>query len=181
MKIFLFLAEGFEEIEAVAPIDIFRRADIEVTTVSVTSDKVVCGAHGISVVADVVFAEMDFSGDYLLFLPGGMPGTANLDQHEGLRNLILTHAEKGNNIAAICAAPSILGKLGLLKGKEAICYPGFESQLLDAEISESTVVKSGSIYTAKAAGVAIEFALRIVEDIKGVEVAQKIARAISMS
>lgn len=181
MTVLLFLAEGFEEIEAVAPIDIFRRADVKVTTVSVASDKIVTGAHGIAIVADKLFEEIDLSGENLLFLPGGMPGTTNLDKHEGLRNLILSHAENGKSIAAICAAPSILGKLDLLKGKEAICYPGFEGQLSGAEISESAVVKSGSIYTAKAAGVAIDFALRIVEDIKGVEVAQKIAKAISLS
>ena len=107
MKVYLFLAEGFEEIEAIAPIDIFRRAGIETITVSITSDKIVTGAHGISVVADALFESTDFNGEYLLFLPGGMPGTLNLSKHEGLLALITAHAGKGKLIAAICAAPSV--------------------------------------------------------------------------
>ncbi|MGB4414179.1 MAG: DJ-1 family glyoxalase III [Paludibacter sp.] len=178
MKVFLFLAEGFEEIEAVAPIDIFRRAGIEVTTVSISSNRAVSGAHGITVLADSVFNETDFSNDFLLFLPGGLPGTTHLDQHEALKNLISIQAEKGKEIAAICAAPSILGKMGLLRGKEAICFPGFESQLIGANLSTSTIVKSGTIYTAKAAGVAIKFALRLVAELKGEEKAREISKAI---
>jgi len=178
MKILLFLAEGFEEIEAVAAIDIFRRADIEVITVSITDDKTVCGAHKVCLIADSVFNKTDFSGNFLIYLPGGLPGTTNLDNHVGLKQLIAEQVTKGNNIAAICAAPSILGKMGLLKGKEAICYPGFEGQLLDSDISEKTIVKSGTIYTAKAAGVAIQFALRIVDDLCGNEKAKEIEQSI---
>lgn len=181
MIIYVFLAEGFEEIEAIAPIDIFRRANMEVITVSISSDKTVCGAHGIKVMADTVFADINFNGDYLLFLPGGMPGTLNLEKHTGLSDLILKQAEQNKEIAAICAAPSVLGKLGLLKGKKAVCYPGFENNLHDAEISDQKLIKSGNIYTAKAAGVSINFALKIVEELKGVEQSESIAKAIFWS
>lgn len=178
MKVLLFLAEGFEEIEAVAAIDIFRRADIEVLTVSITNDKKVCGAHKVCILADSIFDETDFNSDFLMYLPGGLPGTTNLDNHAGLKQLIAEQITKGNKIAAICAAPSILGKMGILKGKDAVCYPGFENQLMEATISEKTVVKAGSIYTAKAAGVTIKFALSIVEDICGKAKATAIEKSI---
>ncbi len=178
MRILLFLAEGFEEIEAVAPIDVFRRAGIDVTTVSVSDKLTVTGAHGIGVNADVIFEKADLSGDFLIYLPGGMPGTTNLDNHTGLKKLIEKQAAKGATIAAICAAPSILGKMGLLKEKEAICYPGFESFLTDAKISSSTIVKSGNILTAKGPGVAIPFALKIVEELKGKDTAQQVANGM---
>jgi len=178
MKIFLFLAEGFEEIEAITPIDIFRRAGMEVTTVSVTGNKLVAGAHGIIVQADSLFEDTDFNGDFILFLPGGMPGTANLAKHAGLTELLKRQSDRNQTIAAICAAPSIPGKLGLLKGKEAICYPGYEKYLSGATISSAELVRSGSFYTAKAAGVALKFALKIVTDFEGQEKADEIARAI---
>jgi 4-methyl-5(b-hydroxyethyl)-thiazole monophosphate biosynthesis len=178
MRILLFLAEGFEEIEAVAPIDVFRRAGIDVTSVSVSNKLTVTGAHGIGVNADVIFEKADLSGDFLIYLPGGMPGTTNLDNHTGLKKLIEKQAAKGATIAAICAAPSILGKMGLLKEKEAICYPGFESFLTDAKISSSTIVKSGNILTAKGPGVAIPFALKIVEELKGKDTAQQVANGM---
>lgn len=174
MQIYLFLAEGFEEIEAIAPIDIFRRANLEVTTVSITNEKAVTGAHGITVLADKIFAEQTFDKNGFLFLPGGLPGTTNLNNHEGLKALIQSNADSNNKMAAICAAPSVFGKMGLLDGKEAICYPGFESQLLNATISKSDTICSGNIYTAKAAGSAMEFALLIVSDLKGKEVADAI-------
>lgn len=178
MKVFIFLANGFEDIEAVAPIDIFRRAGIEVITVSITDNKEVCSAHGLTVLADNTFKNTDFSGDNLLYLPGGMPGTKNLDEHEELKNLIAQQINNNNPIAAICAAPSILGKMGLLSNKEVICYPGFEDSLEGAIISKNKIVKTENISTAKAAGVAIEFALKLVEDIKGKEKAQKVADSI---
>ena len=181
MKVYLFLAEGFEEIEAVAPIDIFRRAGIETITVSITSDKIVTGAHGIGVVADALFESTDFGGEYLLFIPGGMPGTLNLSKHEGLLALIAAHAGKGKLIAAICAAPSVLGKLNLLEGKEAICYPGFENEMQNAKLSSSDSVKSGTIFTAKAAGVAMKFAINIVEELKGKETADKVSASMFLA
>jgi 4-methyl-5(b-hydroxyethyl)-thiazole monophosphate biosynthesis len=178
MQVSVFLANGFEEIEAITPIDILRRADIEVNSISITANKEVCGAHGIKIVADYLFDDVDFSKSDLLFLPGGMPGTKNLDEHQGLKNLIISHFNQGKNIAAICAAPSILGKLGLLEGKEAICYPGFENQLSGATLSENKVVKSGTIITAQGAGVAVDMALKLVEELKGKLLAEKIANSI---
>lgn len=180
MKIYLFLADGFEEIEAIAPVDIFRRAGIEVVTVSVNQKTIVTGAHNIAVVADKIFEEIDFSGEYTLFLPGGLPGTYHLDAHVGLHQLLEKQASEGKNIAAICAAPSILGKKGFLQGKEAICYPGFEDKLAGALLSEKTVVKSGNIFTAKAAGLAIPFALAIVSELKGADIARKIQEGICL-
>ncbi|MBP8782810.1 MAG: DJ-1/PfpI family protein [Paludibacter sp.] len=178
MRICVFLAEGFEEIEAVAPIDIFRRAAIEVLTVSVTGHKVVTGAHAIPVLADVLFEDAAFAADDFLFLPGGLPGTTNLGNHDGLRELILEKYAQGGNLAAICAAPSILGKMNILNGKEAICYPGFENALKGAHLSENKIVQAGNVFTAKAAGVAIEFALRIVESVKGADVSKSIREGI---
>jgi len=180
MKVFIFLADGFEELEAIAPVDIFRRAGFEVTTISVTGEKTVRGAHNLSVVADNLFQEVDFSENDLLYLPGGMPGTRNLDAHEGLKKLLLKQSFENKEIAAICAAPSILGKLGLLKGKEAICFPGFEDQLLGAMVSNEKIVKSGTISTAKGAGVAVQFALKLVENLEGKALADQISAAICL-
>ncbi|NDP21368.1 MAG: DJ-1/PfpI family protein [Paludibacter sp.] len=178
MKVFVFLAEGFEEIEAIIPIDIFRRAAFDVTTISISSKKEVCGAHGVTIIADRLFTETNFSENDLLFLPGGMPGTTNLDAHEGLKSLLVKQIAEKKPIAAICAAPLILGKLNLLNGLEAICYPGYENNLKGAAISKEKIVKSGLISTAKGAGVALQFALKIVEDLKGKQISDKIADAI---
>jgi len=180
MLAYLFLANGFEEIEAIAPIDILRRANINIQTVSISNTKEVTGAHGIIIHADLLFTEAHFSINEMLILPGGMPGTKNLDAHQGLKKILSEQSEKGGKIAAICAAPSILGKMGLLKGKEAICYPGFEEALSGVVISRSLVVKSGNIITAKGAGVAAEFALKIVEELKGKSESEKIASAICL-
>lgn len=180
MKAFIFLADGFEEIEAIAPIDIFRRAGIEVVTISISTKLLVRGAHAVSVIADSLFTDADFTENDILFLPGGMPGTKNLDAHEGLKNLVRKQAKENKNLAAICAAPSIIGKMGLLSEKEAICYPGFENQLHGAIISDQKIVKSGFIHTAKGAGVALQFALKLVEELKGKKAAEDIADAICM-
>ncbi|HOF98655.1 MAG TPA: DJ-1/PfpI family protein [Paludibacteraceae bacterium] len=178
MKAMVFLADGFEEIEAIAPIDIMRRAGIEVTTISVSREKEVRGAHGVLVEADRLFEEVSFSDADLLFLPGGMPGTKNLNAHDGLKQLLLKHANEGKKLAAICAAPSILGELGLLKGKEAVCFPGFEETLKGAIVSDKKVVQSGNIITGKAAGAAIEFALKLVENLKGKSAAEQVGLSI---
>jgi len=178
MKAYIFLADGFEEIEAIVPIDIFRRANFDVTTVSISNEKTVRGTHGIHLIADSLFSEVDFTDNDILYLPGGMPGTKNLDAHEGLKNLVRKQASENKNLAAICAAPSILGKMGLLEGKEVICFPGFENQLFGAILSDKKIVTSGLIHTAKGAGVAILFALKLVEELKGKKVAKQIADSI---
>ncbi len=178
MKVYVFLAEGFEEIEAIAPVDIFRRAKLDVNTVSISNEFVVKGAHGVPVMADLIFDQIKFEGEFLIFLPGGLPGTTNLDAHDGLKNLIEAQYLKKGKMAAICAAPSILGKMNILRNKEAICYPGFESFLVDSKISENKIVKAGEVYTAKAAGVAVQFALEIVADLEGADIANAIKEGI---
>ena len=132
--IYVFLAEGFEEVEALTPVDVLRRAGLPVKTVSVTGVLTVNGAHGVPVVADMVFEEVKEEDAEMIVLPGGLPGATNLDAHEGLGKLIMTFAEAGRPLSAICAAPLVYGKRGLLKGKKVTCYPGFEKYLEGAII-----------------------------------------------
>ncbi|MBQ7324458.1 MAG: DJ-1/PfpI family protein [Clostridia bacterium] len=157
--IYIFLADGFEEIEALTPVDVFRRANLPTTTVSIMESRTVMGSHNIPVIADKLFAEVDLSDADLLLLPGGMPGTKHLGECKPLCDAVISHASAGKPTAAICAAPSVLGKLGLLSGKEAICYPGFEDALVGAAISKKKVVRDGNIVTAAGMGVALDFAL----------------------
>ncbi len=174
-KIIVPLAEGFEEIEAVSIIDVLRRAHIETITVSVSDQKEVTGAHGIPVVADKLFDEVDFSAFDMIVLPGGMPGTNNLKNHTGLASQILSYHEDGRHLGAICAAPLVLGNLNILKNEKATSYPGFEKQLLGAQVTGNEVEVSGKIITGKGAGVAIRFALKIVEMLKGKTFADELA------
>ena len=154
-KMYVFLASGFEEIEALAPVDVMRRAGLDVTLVSVTDDFVVHGAHGIPVVADALFANLDFADASLLFLPGGLPGATNLEAHEGLGKLLAAKAvDEGVIISAICAAPLVLGGLGLLAGKQATCYPGFEDTMVGATYTAAKVTCDGNIFTACGPGAA---------------------------
>lgn len=179
-KVFIFLADGFEEIEAIAPIDILRRAQLDVTTVSISERREVIGAHGVKVLADKLFSETTFGADAYFVLPGGYDGMLNLSAHAGVNELLQQQHIAGKKLAAICASPSILGKLGILKGKKAICYPGFEDNLTGALLSEQPVVEDGNVITGKGPGVAIPFALKIVETLKGGEVAQQIAEALML-
>ena len=178
MTVFLFLAEGFEETEAVAAIDLLRRGGLEVITVSVTGRNVVTGAHGIAVVADQLFDETDFSNSDMLVLPGGVPGTEHLGEHEGLRTLLLRHSGAGKRMAAICAAPSVLGELKLLEGRQATVYPGYENFLKGAAIIDAPVVKDGNIITARSLGAVFDFGLAIVDELTTQETADKIAAGI---
>lgn len=177
-QLFIFLATGFEETEAVAIIDVLRRAEIKTTIVSITDKKMVTGAHSISVEADVLFNEVDFKVGNMLILPGGMPGTKNLEAFAPLIKLIGEYYKAGKFIAAICAAPIILGKMRLLRNEEATCYPGYEDFLEDAIISKQRVVRSGKIITGKGPGTAIEFGLLIVETLKGKELADSIGEGM---
>ncbi len=177
-KVYLFLAEGFEEIEGLTVVDLLRRAGIEITMVSVTGDINVTGSHQITTKADALFEEVDFSEADMLVLPGGMPGTMNLQEHEGLDLLLRNFASEDKMLAAICAAPRVLGTKGLLMGKNAICYPGHEDQLLGAHIINSAVVKDGNITTSKGMGTAIDFSLSLIHTLKGPEEALGIAKAI---
>ncbi len=175
--IYMFFAEGFEEVEALAPLDLMRRAGLSVTTVGV-GGPTVTGAHGISVLADI--SDKDYADDSpeMIFLPGGMPGTINLAASEVVQSAIQTAVRTNAYLAAICAAPSILGDLGLLQGKNAICYPGFEDRLTGATVSKKRVVRDGKILTAAGMGVAVEFGLAIVEELLGKKKAEELRRAV---
>lgn len=175
---YLFLAEGFEEIEALAPVDVMRRAGLRVVMVSVTDNLVVQGAHGIPVVADALFSELDYADAALLFLPGGLPGATNLEAHEALGKLLVQKASEEVVVSAICAAPLVLGGLGLLEGKKATCYPGFEQELTNAIVTSSGVVRDGNIITASGAGVAVDFALELVRYLVSDEMADSIRGGI---
>lgn len=177
-KVYLFLAEGFEEIEALTVVDLLRRAEITITTVSIQTDKLVKGAHGISVLADSIFeADLYQDGD-MLVLPGGQPGTNRLMAHAGIRDLLFDYRNAGKKLAAICAAPSVLGMNGLLKGKKATCFPGYEDKLLGAQVVKDKVVVDGNIITGKGFGTSIDFALAIITEFMGTEVAGELAKSI---
>ena len=175
--IFVFLAPGFEESEAICPIDILKRAELDVVTVSISDDREVTGAHGITFKADITLSQLPPCHPEAVVLPGGMPGTKNLDACEELKKLILSAKEDGALVCAICAAPMILGKMGLLEGKKATCYPGFEEYLTGATVAGRVRV-DGKIITACGMGAAIEFGLAIVEELKGKALAQKIKDAV---
>lgn len=160
-KVYEFLANGFEDIEALAPLDILRRGGVEVVTVSITDDEYVTTAHGVTLRTDAIFSETDFTDADLLVLPGGMPGAKNLLEHEGLRELLLTHNAQGKQIAAICAAPMVLGLNGLLDGKKATCYPGFEENLKGADYTADMVTVDGNITTGRGPGAAIAFGYQL--------------------
>ncbi|HML36304.1 MAG TPA: DJ-1/PfpI family protein [Bacillota bacterium] len=176
--VYVHLADGFEEIEALTAVDILRRADIPVQTVSVMDGRTVMGAHNIPVIADLLFAEADYDSCEMIVLPGGMPGTANLGGHEGLGKQLDAFASHGKWIAAICAAPSVLGKMSLLKGKRATSFPGVENELIGAEYSEERVVLDGKIVTSRSAGTAMEFALELVRLLKDEPTADALKKSL---
>lgn len=161
MKVAIFLANGFEEVEAISVIDVLRRGEFIVDSISISSQLDVVGAHGISIQADKHFSQAEFNEYDILVLPGGMPGTTNLLEHKKLGELLQDFDSKGKTIGAICAAPIVLGKLGILKNREATCYPGFEEQLIGSRIINKSVVVSDHIITAKGVGVSLEFAMEI--------------------
>lgn len=175
--VYLFLANGFEEIEALAPLDLLRRAGVEVTTVGVGGE-MIRGSHGIVVQADMPDTMYMDANPEMIILPGGMPGSKNLDESRIVDAAVQTAARKGAYIAAICAAPFILGKRGLLAGKEAICYPGFEDQLTGARISAEKVVRDGNFITAAGMGVAVDFGLALVEVLKDAQAAADLRKTI---
>ncbi len=164
--IYAFLAKGFEEVEAIATIDVIKRAEIDICTVGIGS-KIVCGAHNIPVFCDLDESEVDVTDVDAIILPGGMPGTLNLEKNETVNKFIDYAVNNNKLIAAICAAPSILGHKGLLNGKEATAFPGFEEELDGAVISDKYVVADGNIITARGMGSAIDFGLKIVEYFQG--------------
>ena len=177
MKVALLLANGFEEIEALTPLDFLRRAGVSVDTIGIGT-KTVMGAHSIPVIADITDSEADDTEYDAVIFPGGMPGAANLDSAEFTDKIIAQITAKGGRLAAICAAPLVLGRRGLLQGKRATCYPGFESELIGAEISPLGVVTDGNITTAKGMGVALDFAKELAALLVSPEVSKKISAAI---
>lgn len=176
--IYVFFADGFEEIEALTTIDVLRRAEMDVQMISVTDNELVTGAHGVSVLTDAMLDGYDLDPAEMLVLPGGMPGAATLSEHEGLRKLILEYTEEGKPIAAICAAPMVLGKMGLLEGKKVTCYPGFEEFLEGAEVTGAMVEVDGNLITGRGPGAAMGFALAIVEFFRGEGKVQELKKAM---
>ncbi|MCQ2350087.1 MAG: DJ-1/PfpI family protein [Paludibacteraceae bacterium] len=177
-KVYLFLADGFEEIEALAVVDLLRRAGVDVETVSVSNNQEVAGAHNVVVKADSLIADVKPQQPDMLILPGGMPGMENLYACEKLRNMLLEQNDAKRLIAAICASPSILGRLGLLKQRPAVCYPGFESELVDAVVGQEKVAMSDHIITSRAPGTAIPFALELIKVLCGEAMSDQIAKDI---
>lgn len=180
-KVCIFLADGFEEIEGLTVVDLLRRAGISIVMVSIMETKHIIGAHQISIDADEMFDRVDYSGMDMLILPGGMPGTKYLSEHEGLASLLKQFNQDNKWIAAICAAPSVLGKYDILKGKRATCYPGFEEKLMGAHRSNEKVILDQNVITGKGMGVAIEFSLKIIETLLGKASAEEIAEAIQFN
>ena len=172
MEALIFLTTGFEEIEALATIDILRRGGVDIRSVSLTRDKTVTGGHNISVITDCLFEDADFENAKMLILPGG---TERINEHEGLKNEIVKFAEKGKFIAAICLAPMVFGGLGLLKDLEATCYPGYEKYLKGAIVSKQPVVIENNITTCRAAGYSFHFGLALLAQLKGKDVAEEVA------
>ena len=175
----LFLAEGFEEIEALTTLDILRRCGIEVTTVSITGKRLIHGAHDIPIMADSLFRRSAIEKSEGLILPGGMPGAKNLMIYDGLRKALIGHDKQGKLIAAICAAPSVLAALGLLEGKNATAHAGFQDQLAGAIVHDEEVVVDGNLTTSYGLGGAIPFALELVRQLAGKEEADRIQNAIA--
>ncbi len=177
-KVSVILADGFEEVEALTVVDLLRRATIYVDTVSIMDDYTVHGSHGINVQTEDLFEEVNFVESDMIVLPGGMPGTKNLDAHAGVRRVVKGFFDEGKKIAAICAAPTVLGNMGLLKGKRISCYPSMEKEIQGAVISGASVTVDGNIITSRGVGTAIDFALKLIEVLCGKTKAEEIAESI---
>lgn len=175
---YIFLAEGFETVEALGVVDMLRRAGIEICTVSMNDTKEVMTSHKIPVIADTLFTDNDYDSAEMLILPGGMPGTKNLRANERLCQILSKHNDKGGKLAAVCAAPSILGELGFLENKRACCFPGFEDKLLGAKVSKREVEADENCITSRGMGTVIPFAGKIIETLADKETADRILNAI---
>ena len=176
--VYVFLANGFEEIEAVTVTDLLRRAEIQVKTVSLMDEKIVYGSRGIAVETDIFFKEGIYDKCEMLVLPGGMPGTTNLCNHKELNAELKKFYLSGKPVAAVCAAPMVLGRDGILAGHDATIYPGMEDELIGAVKKEDRVVVSGNVITSRGPATAMEFALVIIDYLKGREKAEEIAKEI---
>jgi 4-methyl-5(b-hydroxyethyl)-thiazole monophosphate biosynthesis len=177
-KVCVFFADGFEEVEGLTVVDMLRRADVAVAAVSITDSLTVVGAHEIKIIADVLYKDVNFNDVDMLVLPGGMPGTKNLGEFLPLCELIKDFHLKGRYIAAICAAPRILGKLGVLKDKKATCFPGYEDDLLDSEFVTDRCVVDANIVTSRGMGTAIDFSAELVALLVNREKAEELKKKI---
>ena len=181
MAIAVFFAEGYEEIEALTVVDLTRRAGIETWMVSITEEKNVTGSHGITVSMDKILKEVDFKEVDMIVLPGGMPGTLNLEACEPLMEQVKEFDKNGKYISAICAAPTVFGHLGLLNGKKACCYPSMEDGLVGAEVTYEATAEAGHILTSRGMGTAIDFGLQIIGRFQGKDAADEMAKKIVYS
>jgi 4-methyl-5(b-hydroxyethyl)-thiazole monophosphate biosynthesis len=176
--VYMFLANGFEEIEALCPLDLLRRAGVEVTTVGIGGD-MIRGAHGITVQADIPEGLFADAAPEMVILPGGMPGSKNLDESRTVDTVLKVAARRGAYIAAICAAPMVFGALGIVRGRKATIYPGMEEELKGADVTVSEeVVTDGHVTTSRGAGTAIPFALRLIEILCGADTAENVKKGI---
>lgn len=175
-KAYIFFAEGFEEVEAITPVDVLRRAGIDVITVSITNSRQVKGSHNIKITTDSVIDDVVNIPADMLILPGGLPGAENLANSKKLKLMIQKHSDGGKSIGAICAAPMVLGNMGILKDKKATCYPGFEKHLEGADVSTNAVETSSNIVTGKGVGAAMKFSLELVTQLIDEQTADELAK-----
>ncbi len=178
-KVYILFADGFEEVEGLTPVDLLRRAGIEVKMVSVTGNETVTGSHGISFKTDMLYSDEVLEGD-MIVLPGGMPGTTHLKESQDVKTAVEYYNENGKYLAAICAAPTVYGEMGLLHGKKATCYPGLEAGLTDAMWpgENASVVTDGQFITSRGLGTAIDFSLEIISILISKEKADEIAKSV---
>lgn len=180
-KVYVFLADGFEDIEALIPIDVWRRGGIDVTTVSISDFPLVQSAHGVNIEADIMFEQGDFSDADLLFLPGGMPGATNLFEHKGVCKAVVDQAVAGKKVAAICASPAVvLAPLGLIEGKKATCYPGFEKVLAEngATYTGDLFTVDSNITTGEGPAAAFPFAYELLSQLVNKQTSDQIAEGM---
>ena len=178
-KVYVFLADGFEDVEALIPVDVLRRGGVDVTTVSISDFPLVTSAHGVNIEADIMFEQGDFSDADLIFLPGGMPGASNLFAHKGVCKVVVDQFAAGKKVAAICAAPGVvLGQLGILEGKKATCYPGFEQMLDGATYTADLVTVDGNVTTAEGPAAAFPFAYDLLAQLVDKKTSDQIAEGM---
>ena len=178
-KVYVFFADGFEDVEALIPVDVLRRGGVDVTTVSISDFPLVTSAHGVNIEADIMFEQGDFSDADLIFLPGGMPGASNLFAHKGVCKVVVDQFAAGRKVAAICAAPGVvLGQLGILEGKKATCYPGFEQMLDGATYTADLVTVDGNVTTAEGPAAAFPFAYELLAQLVDKKTSDQIAEGM---
>ena len=177
-KVYEFLATGFEDIEALIPLDIMRRAGVDFKTVSITGDLYVESAHGVSIKADMLIEDADMSDADLIMLPGGLPGATNLNAHNGVKKAIIEQKARGKMIGAICAAPMVLGGIGLLQGRRATCYPGFEKYLEGAEYTHELCTVDGNITTGEGPAAALPYAYTLLAALTDRQTADQVAEGM---